>query len=113
MSLISVSHDGVFEESDYRAKHLRDQAQSGLSVVDYCRRQRLCTATFYYWRKLCRTHMKQRQQTDVVSFREIGRVNSIAPAQWTAEVELRSGTVVRVNTAADPRLLSRVLELLD
>ena len=102
---------GVFSDSDYRMKHLRAQAASGLSVAAYCRRLDLCAATFYHWRRLHRQCGEERADGGAVLFTEIGRVASVQ-SRWAAEITLASGVVVRVSPDLDSRLLRTLLEVL-
>ena len=96
------------DEADYRLKFVRDQAQSGLSVAEYCRGHDLCVATFYNWRRLER---ERGAGNPGVSFTEIGRVEGFR-TPWAAEVVLRSGAVVRVGIGADVQLLRALFEAL-
>lgn len=104
MSLFDSSFSNA---SDDRTKHLRDQAASGLSVAEYCRRHDVCAATFYHWRRQSREAVGRGR----VSFTEIGRAAAVEP-QWAAEIVLVSGTVVRVSSSADSHLLRCVVEAL-
>jgi hypothetical protein len=106
-----MSQEGSFQGPDYRDCHLRDQASSGLSIAEYCRRQDLCPATFYNWRRALAGSWRERPGGGVASFTEIGRVGALA-TQWAAEVALVSGTVVRVGAGADAQLLRALLEVL-
>jgi transposase-like protein len=107
---LNIVTQGFSDEPDYRVKHVCDQARSGLSVAEYCRRHDLCLATFYNWRRLPHEYGRKRVHAGSVSFTEVGRV--VGQAQWAAEITLRSGVVVRVSTAADAQLLRAVVEVL-
>lgn len=111
MSPTSSSQEEAFDTSDYRVKHLRTQAHSGLSVAEYCRRHHLCAATFYNWRRMAREDASQTRLPGTVSFTEIARMGE-AQGQWVAEVVLTSGAMVRLSAAADARLLRMVVEAL-
>ena len=98
------------DEPDYRVRYVQDQVSSGLSVAEYCRRNDLCQATFYTWRRLQREQSGKRGESGGVSFTEITGVG-LLPSSWAAEIALASGTVVRVSNAADIRLLRAVFEV--
>ena len=98
------------DEPDYRLRYVREQAASGLSAAEYCRRNDLCQATFYAWRRLLREQGGRRAEPGGVSFTEVTGVGLLR-ASWAAEIALASGTVVRVSNAADVRLLRAVFEV--
>jgi transposase-like protein len=103
-----MSEAGLLDEGDYRVAHLRDQAASGVSAAEYCRRHGLCVATFYTWRR--KIGRQDGAGVSQVLFTEIGRM-SAPPMRWAAEVELVSGTVVRVSREADADLLRVLLDV--
>jgi transposase-like protein len=107
---LTSSCQASLDASDYRLRHLRDQADSGLSVAEYCRRRELCANTFYNWRRLHRERGPSAALRTTVSFTEIGRVS--VQTQWAAEIVLASGAVVRVSAAADAQLLRALVEAL-
>ena len=111
MSLTGFSQPAL-DEPDYRVKHLRAQAASGLSVAEYCRRRELCAATFYKWRRLHSESEPERSPGSAMSFTEIGRIAGVQEAQWAAEIALASGAVIRVSAGADAQLLRAVFEAL-
>ena len=110
MSLSDV-FAGLSEVSDYRLQHVCEQEQGGLSVAEYCRQHHISQTTFYKWRRLGRDGPDRPCGKVGVTFTEVGRLEPMEP-RWVAEIELSSGTVVRVGHGADVHLLRAVLEVL-
>jgi hypothetical protein len=80
-----------------------EQARSGLSVAEFCRRRDLAQVSFYQWRRKLR-HVAP----SAASFVPLTLTGSVG---FWVSIELPCGAVVRV-PPADDQSLTRILTLL-
>ena len=89
---------------------LRQQAESGLSVAEFCRRRDVSEASFYQWRKRLRveplTAEALSRPASAGAFLPLSVVGTAG-----VEVELPCGAMVRI-PAGDQRTLEQVITLL-
>ena len=88
---------------------LRQQAGSGLSVAEFCRRQGVSPPSFYQWRKRLRAESAGAEVASAGSFLPLSVLG--AGAVTAVEIELPCGAVVRV-PQSEEQALKRVLSLL-
>lgn len=88
------------------ARIIEAQRQSGLTVVEFCRRQNVAKATFWYWRKRLMTAEKHGQV--VVRAQRFLAVPIVTPVAEHIEVEL--GTMrVRLQGAEAARVVDAIV----
>jgi hypothetical protein len=86
-----------------RDYHLSAQAKSGLSVKDYCRRERLNHLTFYKWRS-----RPGRRTAGSLPFIQV----SPSPSDAACVVRFADGTELRVHDGGDGRAISLLVSAL-
>jgi transposase-like protein len=103
---------------------VREQAQSGRSVREFCNARGLAESAFYFWRRelQARDGKEGRIKTRAVSAASsasaapsfaavtVTELDSLSPA---IEVVLTSGVRVRIPSGFDPQTLREVLSLLE
>ena len=88
------------------ARIIEAQRQSGLTVVEFCRRQNIAKATFWYWRKRPVTTHKQYPVAKPAA--KFLAVPIVAPVAAHIEVEL--GTMrVRLEGAGAARVVDAIV----
>ena len=77
-------------------KRLREQASSGLTVADFCRREKVSVANYYKWKqKLCDNDKEAFvARRDRAAFVQLPPVAVNSPA--IVEIVIANGTVIRV-----------------
>ena len=79
--------------------------RSGLSAAEFCRREKISEATFYYWKPRLSGDPAAIEQ-GVPAFLPV----SLKPAALGIEVELPNGACIRLPTTVDAALLREVLQ---
>lgn len=90
-------------KGDFWKRHIEQHGQSGLSKVDYCRREKITVSTFDYWRSKLRS--ASAINSDEKGFVAIGPRSS----EPGVTIELTNGAVLRVS---DLSVLGEVLKVL-
>ena len=67
----------------------------GLSVVEFCRRNRVSPSSFHRWRQLLSGAMPTVAPAAVSSFLELPSVAAPVSERWQIELELGDGVVLR------------------
>jgi hypothetical protein len=95
-------------------QRIRQQDQSGLTIVQFCARERLSVASFHYWKRRLRlTELANRPQRPAppaflpVTVRLVDRP---ADAPMPIEADLPNGIRLRIPTA-NPRLASHLVRV--
>lgn len=96
------------KEQQWR-RWIRSWRASGLSVRDFCARQRLAQANFYVWRREL-----QRRDAEQPAFVPVGIVADDVPAgDGRVDVVLRTGRTVRLGPGFDAATLRHVVAVLE
>jgi len=97
-----------------------DQRESGLSVRQYCLREKLSEASFYSWRR--ELALRDREDKETIEVGKSGEglqsfvpvhVASALPAHASLELLHRSGHVIRISAGFDDESLRRLLSVLE
>jgi transposase-like protein len=104
------------KEAGWRER-LKKQAESGLSVRAFCRREGLSEPSFYSWRRELDKRDRQRtSQADAAATRSAaGAAGLVAvdvvgvPGEATLEIAVAGGVVIRLREEASAETLTRVL----
>ncbi len=89
---------------DWWRRQIERQKESRLSVVDFCRRLGVGTATFYAWKRLFReAESRSADPAKAAPFVPVSIVDPAPAAQL--EIELGNQCVVRVKGTLDPKLV--------
>ena len=92
-------------------KLVAGQAQSGVSIREWCDRHGVSEPSFYFWRRELARRQEQRQELSP----RIVPVEVAPPAagsRWGLEIELPGQIVVRVGPECNPDLLRQALMVL-
>ena len=104
------------KEAGWR-RHIAEQAGSGLSIVDYCRRQGLREPGFYWWRReLARRDV--RQSPSLAAFVPVTMAAEMAArsggyGEGRIEIMLPGDRRVQVVGPVDRHMLAEVLSVLE
>jgi len=79
------------------------QAKGGLSVVDFCKREGVTTASFYRWRR--RLSERKESPTPAAKFVAV----QMAPATAGVQIELPGGAVVSLPAEASAELVTAAI----
>lgn len=86
---------------------LQAQPSSGLSATQYCKAQGIHPSLFYAWRKRPRTDSGPAPGKAPV-FAGFS-LQGLLGQGWIAELALANGTVLRIDAAADPLWIGRLV----
>lgn len=95
---------GTGTREDYWRARIAEQEQSGMSVGQFCREQKITEASFYGWRKRLRP-------SEAVRFAlvERGRMAQPSTAEAVLELVLNTGERLRIGAGVDAAALRTVL----
>jgi hypothetical protein len=96
-------------------RRLAEQADSGLSVAQWCRNQGMRTDRFYFWRRRLNADLAQHEtKTQPATFLPV-HIHEPAPAAPAAAgVSLRLGAAtIEVQPGFDPATLRALLQVLE
>lgn len=80
---------------------IEKQAESELSVSEFCTQHQLTVSNFYLWRKkLSDDSQSHAQQDNWLAFDMPASANKEAGSAWEIELVLPGGVVLRMNRAA-------------
>lgn len=99
------------ERERFWRKLVAGQAQSGMSIRDWCDRHGVSEPSYYFWRRELARRREQRQDASP----QIVPVNvtpPVAGSRWDVEIELPGQIVVRVGPGCSPDLLRQALTVL-
>jgi transposase-like protein len=118
-----MAHSRNADLEQFWRRHLRRQAQSGLSIRGYCRRHGLADASFHHWRRTIRqrdgqsrtgpSHARQSDFSATPAFLPVALIDPPAPAASSPiDIHLGGGRRIRVRSGCDRQLLADVLAIL-
>ena len=95
---------------------LRRREESGLTIVEFCRREGLSSATYHFWRR----ELQRRDAESVRSRVQTSPTATLVPVQLVddrggcapIEIVAGNGFVVRVSEGATTEHLRRVLQIM-
>lgn len=102
------------EKQAYWQAAIELQAESGLSVRQFCRQEGLSAPSFYAWRRrlASRTAPPACQEDTKPAFVPVEITASEGQAEPALVVQLASGTKLRVHAGCPPELLRTTVEAL-
>jgi len=107
---MSAGKRDVKKESFWR-RAIRQQADSGISVRSWCRKQGLKEASFYWWRRELAQRNAEPRSTSFVPVHVTG--DGPRDGDRQIEIVLADGRCVRVTGSVDRQVLSDVLDVLE
>lgn len=86
-------------------ERIAEQAQSGVSIKQFCKDRGIAVHAFYGWRRRLR-------ETEPVRFALVDRAATVPAPEWNLEVTLLSGERLRIGAGVDAVSLRTVLAAL-
>lgn len=86
-------------------ERLRRFDRSGLTVLEFCEREGVSTASFYAWRRRLASHAEPDPRPVRSAQRPLFVPVSVRSAAAGVQIELPGGAIVRIPPAADEGLL--------
>ena len=99
------------ERERFWRKLVAGQAQSGMSIRDWCDRHGVSEPSFYFWRRELARRQEQRQELSP-QIVPVEVAPSGAGSHWELEIELPGQFVVRVSPECNLNLLRQALTVL-
>lgn len=90
------------------ARHLEAQAQSGLSVAQYCGQHQFHPSLLYAWKRKGRLRPAATPHAGPPRFQELSLAPLLGPS-WGAEVSWPSGVTLRLGTQASARWVGQLV----
>jgi ribosomal protein S17 len=112
MSEDDMGNDAKAKNMEYWQNAIKEQAENGLSVKDYCQLTEKSCHKFYYWRQ--RIHAKQHQtdpQSDKVEFLEVRPLSASAASIGGVDIRIGSCSLSFKNDT-DQALFKKAVALL-
>ena len=106
----NYSTRAIVDKRAYWGTHIRAQAKSGLSVVEYCRRQGLSRHGFFYWRKKI---LGSKGGGRGVSAVQVARVSPAMVEGFDMRFRARSGHVIELRSSFSEEGLARLIRVLE
>lgn len=113
------------DELALRGRLIAEQAASGLTHVEFCRREKISLHAFRIWKYRGRPRRAVRRAGNSVA-RSVGRAEPLrllpvqvversgeAPREARIEIALRGGRIVRVGPGFDEATLARLVAMLE
>ena len=99
----------------YWQKHISKWSKSGLTQAEYCRRNGLSAAAFYWWKgELRRKSKAQKESSTSMQFVEVHGVSpEHAGLGETYEIALTRGRAIRVGRDFDSDVLKRLIAVVE
>jgi len=104
------------EKHRYWQRTIRDAAQSGLSIREFCRLHRLQESQFYWWQRKLKARRRQERskpgaQHQAASFALVSEVGMDMPAGL--ELVLQDGRRLRISQGVQEETLRAVLAAME